>query len=78
MKLPQYDKPSISVRELTAVIEAVEYGILVMDRHLVIKLTNRAYREIWGLDEKVFQRDDLTLRDLYEITRSLYDVSDND
>ncbi|WP_187144357.1 PAS-domain containing protein [Microvirga massiliensis] len=38
-----------ALRDLSALLEAIDYGVLFLDADLRIRLTNRAYREIWGI-----------------------------
>jgi PAS domain-containing protein len=38
-----------ALRQLQAVVDTIDYGILFMDAELRIWLTNRAYREIWNM-----------------------------
>jgi PAS domain S-box-containing protein len=66
-----------ALRELNAVMDNIRYGILFMDENLVIRLTNRAYREIWGIEEGFYVAG-RTLREDIERTHELglYQVSD--
>lgn len=66
-----------ALRELNAVLDNIRYGILFMDEELNIRMTNRAYREIWGIEES-FYTPGRTLRDDIERTRALglYQVDD--
>lgn len=68
-----------ALRELNAVLDAIRYGILFMDENLTIRMTNRAYREIWGIEE-AFYTPGRTLREDIERTRELglYEVDDDD
>jgi PAS domain S-box-containing protein len=43
-----------ALRELNAVLDNIQYGILFMDENLVIRMTNRAYRDIWGIEEAFY------------------------
>ncbi|MDA1100788.1 MAG: ATP-binding protein [Proteobacteria bacterium] len=45
-------KDAISA-ELTAVMEALDYGILLLDSNLNVRLANRAYQRIWGLPSEI-------------------------
>ena len=67
-----------TLRDLNAVLDSIEYGVLFMDRDLNVRLTNRAYRQIWGLPDHVFESGPLTLMQLYELTRPQYDVHDHE
>jgi len=44
-----------ALRELNAVLDNIRYGILFMDESLVIRLTNRAYRDMWGIEESFYE-----------------------
>jgi PAS domain S-box-containing protein len=61
------------------VLDNIRYGILFMDEDLKIRITNRAYREIWGIDES-FYTPGRTLGEDIERTRELglYQVDDGD
>ncbi len=68
-----------ALRELNAVLDTIRYGILFMDEDLNIRMTNRAYREIWGIEEE-FYTPGRTLREDIERTRELglYQVEDDE
>ncbi|MCK5363288.1 MAG: PAS-domain containing protein, partial [Gammaproteobacteria bacterium] len=68
-----------ALRELNAVLDNIRYGILFMDENLNIRMTNRAYREIWGIEES-FYTPGRTLREDIERTRELglYQVADDE
>ena len=59
-----------ALRELNAVLDNIEYGVLFMDANLRIRLTNRAYRSLWGIPES-FYKEGTTLLDDMERTREL-------
>ncbi len=63
--------------ELNAVLDAIEYGILILDSNLRIETHNRAYREIWGIPEE-FLAANPSLQEDMEYTRSLglYEIDD--
>jgi len=69
----------MALRELNAVLDNIRYGILFMDENLNIRMTNRAYREIWGIGEE-FYTAGRTLREDMEKTRELglYNVPDEE
>lgn len=69
----------MALRELNAVVDNIRYGILFMDERLNIRMTNRAYREIWGIGEE-FYTAGRTLREDMEKTRELglYNVPDDE
>ena len=68
-----------ALRELNALLDNIRYGILFMDKDLTIRMTNRAYREIWGIEESFFTPG-RTLREDIERTRELglYEIADED
>ncbi len=68
-----------ALRELNAVLDNIRYGILFMDENLGIRMTNRAYREIWGIEES-FYTPGRTLREDIERTRELglYQIADDE
>jgi len=68
-----------ALRELNAVLDNIRYGILFMDENLNIRMTNRAYREIWGIEE-AFYTPGRTLREDIERTRELglYNIENDD
>ena len=57
-----------ALRQLQAVLDTIDYGILFMDAELRIWLTNRAYREIWNMPEEFFSNHPTLLQDM-EYTR---------
>ncbi|MCP4981267.1 MAG: PAS domain-containing protein, partial [Gammaproteobacteria bacterium] len=65
--------------ELNAVLDAIEYGILILDSELRIRTHNRAYREIWGIPEDFLDANP-TLQEDMEYTRELglYEIDDED
>jgi len=66
-----------AIRELNAVLDAVDYGILFMDADLNVRMTNRAYRRIWHIPEDFHPEGEvLNLTDYYARTRPLYGVDD--
>ena len=65
--------------ELSTVIDAIDYGILLIDSDLVARMANRALRELWQLPPDVLSSS-VSLRDLIESNRhnGLYDVAQED
>ena len=57
-----------SLNELSIVLENISYGILFIDADLRIRLTNKAYRNLWGIEE-AFYADNPGLMDDMEYTR---------
>ncbi len=51
-----------ALRDLNAVLETIQYGVLFLDPSLRIRLANRAYRELWNMPAEFYTR----LRDLDE------------
>ena len=49
-------------RELSALLNTIDYGVLFLDADLKVRLTNRAYRAIWGIPE-TFYDEPRTLAD---------------
>ncbi|MFQ5973473.1 MAG: PAS-domain containing protein, partial [Alphaproteobacteria bacterium] len=68
-----------ALRELQAVLDAIEYGVLFVDADLRLRLANRAYRQIWQIPSDFFTPE-RTLRDDMLLTRrkGLYEVSDDE
>lgn len=73
------EKLEKTVSEFSAVMDAIDYGILFMDDQLKARITNQAFRELWGIPEKFINRHP-RLRQLIEYNRlnNLYDVPDED
>ncbi|MBT5899320.1 MAG: response regulator [Rhodospirillaceae bacterium] len=71
-------KDAIST-ELIAVMDAIDYGILLLDSDLNIRLANRAYRKIWGIPSEILVPGRPS-RDLMEFNRhkGVYNVADED
>jgi PAS domain S-box-containing protein len=61
--------------ELRAVLDAIDYGVLLLGADLRTRLGNRAFFEMWGLPESSLEGGP-TLDDLFELSRDteLYDV----
>jgi len=68
-----------ALRDLNAVLETIQYGILFLDPDYRIRLANRAYREIWQMPEGFYEKA-RSLEDDMEKSRELgsYDVSDEE
>jgi len=68
-----------ALRDLNAVLETIQYGILFLDPDFYIRLANRAYREIWQMPEGFYDKA-RSLEEDMEKSRELdsYDVSDED
>ncbi|MEZ0169974.1 PAS-domain containing protein [Microvirga sp. TS319] len=68
-----------ALRDLNAVLEIIQYGILFLDPDFHIRLANRAYREIWQMPEGFYERPRSLEEDMEE-SRELgsYDVSEEE
>ncbi len=66
-----------ALRDLNAVLETIQYGILFLDPDFNVRLANRAYREIWQMPEGFYETS-RSLEDDMEKSRELdtYDVPD--
>lgn len=64
-----------TVHEFNAVMESIGYGVLFMDSDLRARIANRAFREMWGIPDKLLARYP-TFRDLLNFNRynGIYDV----
>ena len=60
-----------------AIIEHIDYGVVFMDEELRADVVNRAFREMWGIDE-AFTDKRPSMRELIEYNRhnDVYDVED--
>jgi PAS domain S-box-containing protein len=69
----------IVLRELGAVLDAIQYGVLFMDKDLRIRMNNQAYRDMWQMPEAFFANNP-TIRETMEYGRKtgLYGVSEED
>jgi diguanylate cyclase (GGDEF)-like protein/PAS domain S-box-containing protein len=67
------------VNEFDAVMEAIGYGVLFMDANLQCRIVNRAFRDMWGMPDELFERNP-TFRDLINFNRhnNIYDVPENE
>jgi PAS domain S-box-containing protein len=57
-----------ALRELQAVLDTIEYGILFMDHELRARLVNRAMQRLWRLPDELIARRP-TMRELIEFNR---------
>lgn len=46
-----------ALNDLNVVLENIDYGVLFVDDHLNIQITNHAYRTMWGIPEEFFNND---------------------
>jgi len=67
-----------ALRELSAVLDAIDYGILFMDSDLVVRTSNRAFREIWNIPDGFDDRRQ-NFRDALKIARDrgLHEIGDD-
>lgn len=65
----------ITVDELNAVMDSIDYGIVFTDSELNVLLVNRAFLTMWSIDEKKTS-EELTLSELFDTGqyRSVYDI----
>ncbi|MBU1139492.1 MAG: response regulator [Proteobacteria bacterium] len=68
-----------AVYEFSAVMDAIDYGVLFMDDQLHSRIVNRAFLELWGLPHD-FEARRPSLRELLEYNRynNIYKVSDEE
>jgi PAS domain-containing protein len=66
-----------NLRERQVVLDTIDYGVLILDANLRVKMHNRAFRELWGIDEETLRALPLW-RDLLETyrNRDLHGVQD--
>ncbi len=64
-----------TINEFSAVMDAIDYGVLFMDDQLRAQMTNRAFREMWGMPED-FVAANPSIRELMQFNRNnnIYDV----
>ncbi|WP_230531548.1 ATP-binding protein [Microvirga roseola] len=66
-------------RELNALLETVQYGVLFLDPELRIRLANRAYREMWDMPADFYDQPRTLEEDMEESQAlGLYDVSEDE
>lgn len=68
-----------TIAEFSAVMEAIDYGVLFMDADLRARIVNRAFRDIWGVPEGFVDKRP-TFRELMQFNRynKLYEVKDEE
>lgn len=68
-----------NIREFSAVMNGIDYGVLFLDDDLRARIANRAFRDIWGMDEE-FVDGKPTIRELIEFNRykNIYDIPDEE
>ncbi len=58
----------MSLRERQVVLDTIDYGVLILDPELRVRMHNRAFRDLWGFPEEVL-RSRPTARELLESYR---------
>jgi signal transduction histidine kinase len=58
----------MSLRERQVVLDTIDYGVLILDPELRVRVHNRAFRDLWGFSEDVLRARPL-LRELLESYR---------
>jgi PAS domain S-box-containing protein len=67
------------LRDLHAVLDAIDYGILFLNADLRIRLTNQAYREIWDIPEGFYERNRELREDMqFKRRKGMYEVPDEE
>ncbi len=68
-----------TIGEFSAVMDAIDYGVLFMDDQLRARIVNRAYREIWGISA-AFVAERPSMRELMEYNRynNVFNVPDEE
>lgn len=67
------------VEHLRSVVDHIEYAVLFMDLDMKADLINRAFREMWGIDDALCDSRP-HMRELMEFNRynNIYDIADED
>jgi signal transduction histidine kinase/DNA-binding response OmpR family regulator len=67
-----------NLRELHALLETIDYGVLMLEPDLRVRMHNRAYRQMWDMPEDLMAQRP-TFRDILEYNRyrGIYDVPDD-
>ncbi len=68
-----------ALNELSVVLENIDYGVLFVDEELRIRLTNQAYRVLWGIPENFYESNPMLEEDM-ELSRQHghYDIPDHE
>ena len=68
-----------NICEFSAVMNGIDYGVLFLDDNLRARIVNRAFRDIWGMDED-FVAGQPSVRELIEFNRykNIYDIPDEE
>ena len=64
-----------NLRELDLLLDRIDYGVLLLEPDLRVRIHNRAYRAIWGIPEDFLERRPLFREILeYSCQQGVYDV----
>ena len=68
-----------TIAEFSAVMDAIDYGVLFMDAQLQARIVNRAFRQMWNVPEE-FVAGCPSLRDLMQYNRhnNFYNIADEE
>jgi adenylate cyclase len=66
-----------NLRELYALLETIDYGVLMLEPDLRVRIHNRAYRQMWDMPEEMMAQRP-SFREILEYNRhrGIYDVPD--
>lgn len=66
-----------TLSQLDAVIDTIDYGVCFVDKQLQLRLINKAFRRMWGINKKQLSKT-MTFSDLMYFNRynNFYDVED--
>jgi adenylate cyclase len=66
-----------NLRELYALLETIDYGVLMLEPDLRVRIHNRAYRQMWDMPEELMAQRP-SFREILEYNRhrGVYDVPD--
>ena len=66
-----------NLRELYALLETIDYGVLMLEPDLRVRIHNRAYRQMWDMPEELMaQRPSFREVLEYNRHRGIYDIPD--
>ncbi len=68
-----------TIGEFSAVMDAIDYGVLFMDDQLHARIVNRAFRMVWDLPDD-FEAEGESMRELMAYNRynNIYNIADED
>ncbi len=74
-----YDAKDMALRDLNAILDTIDYGVLFLDAGMRTRISNRAYREIWGRGDDAGAAGRTLEEDMAETRGSgLFDVAPED